>query len=340
MVKLEFRYVHRTDNGRGNIYYNFRKKDCQRKRLPGKPGSKEFMQVYAECLENAAPQGLAEKGKIKPGSTTALVRAYYRSTAFLSLNEDSTQQSYRRILDRFCQDYGDNPVNRLESKHIKAILAAKHKTPAAANQLLKRLRQLMRFAVEEGLIKIDPTIGVRRIKYRTKPIHTWTEQEAIKFGRTHPKGTMANLAFVIMSNTGLRKSDAVRLGRNHVVEHAIVFTAQKKTGVPVMIPILPPLAEALANIQDRMIFILNSHGRPFTAKGFGNWMRQRCDEAGLPECSSHGLRKLIATRLAENGCTENEISAILGWTNNSQASLYTKSANREKLAQRAMRAIS
>ena len=115
---------------------------------------------------------------------------------------------------------------------------------------------------------------------------------------------MAHFAFTIMSNTGLRKSDAVRLGRNHVVGNSIVFRAQKKTGVPVIIPILSPLAEALTKTRDRMVFILNSNGRPSTAKGFGNWIRERCDEAGLPECSSHGLRKLIATRLAENGCTE------------------------------------
>ena len=85
-----------------------------------------------------------------------------------------------------------------------------------------------------------------------------------------------------------------------------------------------------------MVFLLNSHGRPFTANGFGNRVRERCDEAGLPECSSHSLRKLIATRLAENGGTENEISAILGWTNNGQASLYTAAANREKLARSGM----
>ncbi len=40
--------------------------------------------------------------------------------------------------------------------------------------------------------------------------------------------------------------------------------------------------------------------RPFTANGFGNWMRDRCDEAGLPDCSSHGLRKHDAIS-EENG---------------------------------------
>jgi hypothetical protein len=32
-------------------------------------------------------------------------------------------------------------------------------------------------------------------------------------------------------------------------------------------------------------------------------MRDRYDEAGLPDIANHGLRKLCLTRLAEAGCT-------------------------------------
>jgi hypothetical protein len=37
-----------------------------------------------------------------------------------------------------------------------------------------------------------------------------------------------------------------------------------------------------------------------------NWFRARCDEAGLPHCSAHGLRKVASLRLAEYGCTVHE----------------------------------
>ncbi len=50
-----------------------------------------------------------------------------------------------------------------------------------------------------------------------------------------------------------------------------------------------------------MTFLQTSFGKSFSANGFGNRMRQWCDEAGLPQCSSHGLRKLMAKRLAEAG---------------------------------------
>ena len=63
-----------------------------------------------------------------------------------------------------------------------------------------------------------------------------------------------------------------------------------------------------------------------------NRMRRWCDEAGLSECSSHGLRKASATTAAENGATVNQLMAIYGWLTEKEATRYTKSANRKKLA--------
>ena len=114
---------------------------------------------------------------------------------------------------------------------------------------------------------------------------------------------------------------------------------QQKNNEPVTIPLSPALASTLDKITDRVMFLQTDYGKSFTAAGFGNWMRTQCDRAGLPECSSHGLRKLIATRLAEAGCGENQISAILGWANNKQAALYTKAANKERMARAGMKAI-
>jgi 23S rRNA U2552 (ribose-2'-O)-methylase RlmE/FtsJ len=39
--------------------------------------------------------------------------------------------------------------------------------------------------------------------------------------------------------------------------------------------------------------------------------------------------------MAEHGATVEELKAVFGWTNDQMPSLYTKSANREKIAARA-----
>jgi integrase len=65
-------------------------------------------------------------------------------------------------------------------------------------------------------------------------------------------------------------------------------------------------------------------------------MRQWCDEAGLPGCSAHGLRKAGATIAAENGASDRQLMAIYGWETAKQATLYTQKADRRKLAGAAM----
>jgi integrase len=57
---------------------------------------------------------------------------------------------------------------------------------------------------------------------------------------------------------------------------------------------------------------------------------------GLPHCSSHGLRKAGATIAAENGATAHQLMAIFGWNTVKQAELYTRNANRKRLAGEAM----
>jgi integrase len=110
---------------------------------------------------------------------------------------------------------------------------------------------------------------------------------------------------------------------------------------PLLIPILPELADALALVpRTNMTFLLTKHGAPFSVGGFGNWFRDRCDEAGLPQCSAHGLRKLAATRLANAGCSDREIMAITGHRSVSEVSRYTKARDQELLAEQAMAKLS
>jgi integrase len=79
-----------------------------------------------------------------------------------------------------------------------------------------------------------------------------------------------------------------------------------------------------------------SFGKPFTSNGFGNWFRDQCNAAGLPQCSAHGLRKAAARRLAEAGCTAHEIASITGHASLKQVAHYTRAADQERLASAAM----
>ncbi|HWX58954.1 tyrosine-type recombinase/integrase [Bradyrhizobium sp.] len=77
-----------------------------------------------------------------------------------------------------------------------------------------------------------------------------------------------------------------------------------------------------------MTFLQTEYGKAFTAAGFGNWFRDRCDEAGLPQCTAHGLKKAAATIAAENGATTRQLMAMFDWTTESMAEVYTRAAEK------------
>jgi integrase len=62
-------------------------------------------------------------------------------------------------------------------------------------------------------------------------------------------------------------------------------------------------------------------------------------QAGLPECTAHGLRKAGATLAAENGATDRSLMALYDWTSEKQANTYTATADRKRLANDAAQLI-
>src|ERR1700748_2459781 len=102
-------------------------------------------------------------------------------------------------------------------------------------------------------------------------------------------------------------------------------------------PLHPTLQAILASTPiGNMTFLTTQFGKPFTSNGFGNWFRDQCNAAGLPQCSAHGLRKAAARRLAEAGCTAHEIASITGHASLKQIVRYTKAVDQKRLAVSAM----
>jgi hypothetical protein len=117
------------------------------------------------------------------------------------------------------------------------------------------------------------------------------------------------------------------MGWQHVSGDTIAVR-QEKTDTSLLIPIHPHLAEALAAVpRSNLTFLVTERGAPFTSAGFGNWFRDQCNAAGLPQCSAHGLRKAAATRLANAGCSNEQIKAITGHRSDSALAPYTRAAN-------------
>ena len=152
-----------------------------------------------------------------------------------------------------------------------------------------------------------------------------------------PIGTRQRVWLDVLLYTGLRRGDAVRLGRQHV-RTGVATMKTEKSGftVEVALPILSVLQQTLdIGPCGDLTFICGANGRPLTKESFGNEFKAACRAAGVPG-SAHGVRKIAATRAANNGATEAELMAIFGWTDPKMAAHYTRTANRKRLAAQAM----
>jgi integrase/recombinase XerD len=284
MVKIRLRYVVEDMDRHGNPRLYFRRKGQPKVRLPGLPGSDEFMTAYKAAL-SATGGGAQHRLRAAKGSFGCLCLAYYASATFKALDA-STQSWRRRALDVVCERHGDKPVSLMQGKHVRMLRDELSDRPGAARNRLKALRALFRWAMEADEASHDPTRDVKAITYATKGHHTWTLEEVEAFESCHAIGSKARLAMAIMLYTTCRREDAVRLGPQHIRNGRIRYRQAKnehRNPIDCDIPLHPDLAEVIAATPSaHLTFLVTEQGRPFTPAGFGNKFREWCNRANLP----------------------------------------------------------
>ncbi len=358
-VETEFRYLLRDKDRHGNPRVYYRPPGGRMIRLRAVIGSQEFVDEYQRARDGIAPATRAPKiARAEQGSLRALIEGYYQSANYKSLNA-STQRTRRGILDHICQSVIDTPAGpkargslpyrQMLPRHVRAIRDEKLSFPEAANNRIKALGQVFRWATENDLADADPTAPVDYLRSGSEGYHTWTVEEVRQYEATHAVGTKARLALALLLFTGVRRSDVVKLGRHMERDGVLHFTETKGAGSRALgrkktldakkrtLPILPDLRAIIdATPSGQLIYLVTQFGKPFTAPGFGNKFREWCNDAGLKHCSAHGCRKAGAKIAAENGATAHQLMAIFGWETLRQAEVYTRNANRTLLAEQAM----
>lgn len=214
-------------------------------------------------------------------------------------------------------------------------------TPGAADNMVKALRAMFAWAKECGLLQDNPAEGISKIN-RGKGAVPWSIDDLQQFRARHPKGTMAHLALTLFMFTACRIGDVVTLGRaQEVRREGIAYLSWhpgKRGSAAVSVPIMPPLAAAIA--AQKVVgpaYLLTAHGKPFASPAaFGNWFRERVAEAGMTDRSPHGIRKASGEMMALAGATQYHIMAVHGHTNAKTSEVYTQGVNRQKLAAEAM----
>lgn len=341
------RYVHidRQRDGRQRLLYRPPGGPCIT--LPGPAGSDAFWTAYA-AARGAAQTPAAGSARPKQGELGAAAEGWFRSAQFRAL-DPLTQADKRGVIgsilaEPLLADAPDGlafltcPLASLTTRHVAVLRDRKAGAPAAANKRLRYLRQLLDWCVETGAIRANPAAAVKRVRAPKGGHHTWALAEVEAYLTRHPPGTMARLAVMILLFAGLRRSDAVTLGRQHIRDGWIRKPQVKNRGrwpKTIEIPVLPPLAEEIERTArpGALALLTTEAGAPFTAKGFGERMKKWTRAAGIPAaCTAHGLRKVGATLAADNGASNAQLKAVFGWEGDAEAALYTAARDRRRLA--------
>jgi integrase len=215
----------------GKITWYFRRGDGPRIRLRGEYESPEWLADYDATLGGTK---VIEPVRSQAGTLRWLVDRYYDSAAWAKLS-DATKRQRKSIFTRMLATGGDLALAKITKRTILDGRDRRAETPAAAVCFVKDVRAMFKWAVEAELSATNPAVGIVANDPDTDGHHTWSIEEVRMFEARHPTGTMARLALDLMLYTGMRRSDAVLFGRQHVRGDILEYRSLK-TGIEVVAP--------------------------------------------------------------------------------------------------------
>jgi integrase len=326
----------------GRKRYRFRRKGCSGGYIHGEPGSLEWETDYNRYAAQVVEHGGAKGPLVIPRSFGDLARLYRASPRWRRM-QIQTQYSVGRIVDRLLDRsdrhgnrFGDRPVAAVTVTSLDRMLGKLADTPGAANNMRKAMRMLFAYAIKLDWRRDNPAALTDPFK-RGPGFHTWTDDEITQYRGVHSFGTTARLVLELALNTAARRCNIADLRREQLRQGK--FHIQHVKGGDATIVRASP--EALAAIEAMPVaglghFVVTSFGKPYTSSGMGNKFREWCDEAGLPHCSMHGLRKAQSRRLAESGATDAQGRAVTGQKRNETFAYYAEKADQAALADTAL----
>lgn len=333
-MKLPFLLYDPSRHGRPRWYVRVK---GVRKRVEGVDTPPPFPATEAALTAYWAARGAVETpGKIAADTSSLawLVDRYIDSPAFKRLN-DLTQRDRRSTYRRICEAHGHKPFSMMETRHV-AQVRDEAAGGNAANRRVECMRALFKWALSQGHASRNPAKEAEFVRVVSEGYRAWSREDILAFEKRHLLGTKARLALALFLYTGQRRSDVVQLGPLNLRRDRLVYLQHKGRGIKPKrrdIPLVPPLRAVLdASPLGDTTFLETEYGKPFSIAGFGNWFRDRCDEAGLQGLSAHGIRKAVGVIAAERGCTAHQIMAILGHDTLEEAERYTRQASQIALA--------
>lgn len=198
--------------------------------------------------------------------------------------------------------------------------------PGMARLFLSTSSAMFGWAEKRRLLAHNPVKGLTRPKSGE---HTQWPDTAIDYALKNAPEHI-RLACLIGLTTSQRIGDICNAKMVDIID-GVWHIKQSKTGTSLRIPLTEEVLSEIA--KHKSVWMLGKKWRSeYLSSVVANFIRK----AGFDGLTFHGLRKAAASKMAESGCTVEELAAITGHKSLAVVAHYIKAADQAKLARRAM----
>jgi integrase/recombinase XerC len=260
---------------------------------------------------------------------------------------DAYSRDARQFLSFLTAHLGGSPkladLKTLTTTDIRAFMAARRNQGAGSRTLARGIagvRSLVRFLEKEGsangaaLRAIRPPRQKKSLPKPLAPIAARNVIDAANSLDDEPWVAARDAAVLaLLYGSGLRISEALGLKRNEAPDADRTLRIRGKGGKERVVPVLPVVAEAIADYLRRCPYVgpptgplfIGARGGPLKARIVQRALERMRGALGLPETATpHALRHSFATHLLANGGDLRTIQELLGHASLSTTQIYTE----------------
>jgi integrase/recombinase XerD len=259
-----------------------------------------------------------------------------------------TRVSATSVLRRFSDQVGpDLAVRNLRRKHIEGWMAACTCSPASIRTELSVVRNFCRWAVVNGHLKQDPTLGVKGPRQPVQMPRELSDLDVAHLWSVLPD-TRAELIVMLGLVQGMRRAEiAGQLRENIDLTGRMMLVygkGDKERWLPVVDDAWSCLTRYLRESPGQTGFLIRNADHPnrgLTAGRIGELVSRWMLEAGVKGQawdgkSSHALRHTRAGTLLDDGADVREVQAVLGHASLGPTMIYLRRRHADGALREAM----
>lgn len=263
-----------------------------------------------------------------------LVNQYMKSPAFTHL-ADSSKRSYDYALRTLEDHFRDKDILEIRRSDMIKFVNTYVDKPAFANLSLRVASVLFSFAMDIDALPFNPADRIKKFKIGSHS--RWYEEDVKTAIRDHDR--VISTSVMLAWYTGQREEDILNM-RWSDLRQGHVHLVQGKTKLEMEIKAHPDMIAGLLKFRGNEPdhYFIVSGAKPLSGQAFRGRFKRAMTRLGISKVF-HGIRKGVASSLAEKGRSTTEIAAILGHKTTRMAEYYAEQACGKKLASNAVDAI-